>query len=114
MHRLLAALVLMTTASLTWAHAHPLKSSPAANTTVKAPQQVSIDFSEPLEPAFSSLTVSDAKGTAISSQQAAFNDTRRTMSVSLPKLHPGRYRVVWKAVAVDGHRSAGAYDFTVH
>jgi methionine-rich copper-binding protein CopC len=35
------------------------------------------------------------------------------MSVALPDLAPGVYKVQWTAVAADGHRTQGHYNFTV-
>ncbi|MGS0743838.1 copper resistance CopC family protein, partial [Glaciimonas sp. GG7] len=48
-----------------WAHAQPETQSPVAGAIVNAasaPQEVQITFNETLEPAFSSIVVSDAQG----------------------------------------------------
>jgi methionine-rich copper-binding protein CopC len=36
-----------------------------------------------------------------------------TMTVSLPKLAEGKYRVSWRVVAIDTHRTSGTFDFTI-
>ena len=35
------------------------------------------------------------------------------MTVSVPTLPPGTYKVVWSAVAVDTHHTTGTFTFTV-
>ncbi len=35
------------------------------------------------------------------------------LQVSLPKLPPGIYRVMWNVVARDGHRTIGDFTFTI-
>lgn len=58
----LAAALALALSSAAFAHAKPEKSDPPANAAVAAPQAVSIDFTETLEPAFSSIVVVDAAG----------------------------------------------------
>ncbi|AKJ69046.1 copper resistance protein [Pandoraea thiooxydans] len=100
--------------SSAFAHAMPQKEVPAPTTTVAAPQQVSITFDDPLEPAFSTLTLTNAKGQRVTknkSQVAA--DNHKLMTLVLPALSPGRYTAHWAAVALDGHRTHGEYSFRV-
>jgi len=35
------------------------------------------------------------------------------LRLPVPKLHPGRYNVVWKVMSVDTHVSSGGFNFTV-
>lgn len=73
--------------SSAFAHAMPQKEVPAPTTTVAAPQQVSITFDDPLEPAFSTLTLTNAKGQRVTknkSQVAA--DNHKLMTLVLPAL----------------------------
>ena len=59
----LAALVAgLTLAGAAVAHVFPQKQEPGAGATVTSPAQVRVIFDGPLEPAFSSLTVTDASG----------------------------------------------------
>lgn len=61
-----AALLLAAVAPLAFAHAHPKQRSPEAGAPVPAATaSVSIDFDEGLEPAFSSLKVSDAASASV-------------------------------------------------
>ena len=106
-----AALAFSSTA---FAHALPTTREPAPNTTVSAPAQVTIHFSEPLEPAFSKITLTDAQGhEAVSGAAAVDPQDKATLRLALQPLAPGRYTVHWTAVASDGHRTHGDYAFTV-
>ncbi|CAB3779710.1 copper homeostasis periplasmic binding protein CopC [Paraburkholderia fynbosensis] len=106
-----AALVVTSAAS---AHAHLASSEPAANTDAVAPTAVTIHFTEPLEPAFSRITLADASGKA-AAQAASEVDKQdaRVMRLPLPPLSAGRYAVHWIAVATDGHRTQGDFAFNV-
>ncbi len=97
-----------------WAHARPEAQTPAAGAVVSAPQEVRITFDEALEPAFSRLIVSDARGRQVTTAKAEVDAiTHKTMRVALPALPAGEYQVKWVAVANDGHRTQGSYKFTV-
>jgi len=110
----LIGLALLAFTQAAWSHAKPTQRTPAADAVVAAPSEVSIAFSETLEPALSSITVDAADGRAVSAAPAAVDarDGKR-LRVKLPALVPGRYTVKWVAVAVDGHRTEGHYVFTV-
>ena len=97
------------------AHAYPTHQTPAAGATVTTSQKdVVIDFDDGLEPAFSSITVTDSQGkTAASGKAVVDASNRKHMSVGLNPLSPGVYTVAWVAVAADGHRTQGHYTFTV-
>lgn len=104
----------LTVSAAAYAHARPTSYDPAPNAEVSTPSQLTIHFSEPLEPAFSKLTLSDVNGNAAASDDAQVDATdARTMHLALQPLAAGRYTVKWIAVATDGHRTQGAYAFTV-
>jgi methionine-rich copper-binding protein CopC len=104
----------LTFAGSAFAHVFPQKQEPGAGATVAAPQAVTITFDGPLEPAFSTLTVTDARGKQVTQNKASIDPRRPTvMSVALPALANGRYTVHWAAVATDGHRTHGDYAFNV-
>ncbi|WP_396328922.1 copper homeostasis periplasmic binding protein CopC [Burkholderia anthina] len=111
-----AAVVLAATvSSAAFAHAHVAHSDPAANAALAAaPAAVTIDFTEPLEPAFSSIVVVDGDGKTVSNGRANIDAaTAKRMTVPLTALGTGAYTVKWVAVATDGHRTQGAYGFSV-
>ncbi|WP_428983514.1 copper resistance CopC family protein [Paraburkholderia phymatum] len=96
------------------AHVFPQKQEPGAGATVEAPAKVVITFDGPLEPAFSSLTVTDASGKQVNTAKSAVDAQQpRVESVALPALPAGKYNVHWVAVASDGHRTHGDYSFNV-
>jgi copper resistance protein C len=100
---------------LAHAHAYPTHKVPTAGATVPAsPKEVAIDFDDALEPAFSSIAVTDAQGKNVTSGKAVVDaSNNKHMSVGLDALTPGVYTVAWVAVAADGHRTQGHYTFTV-
>ncbi|MEX3985254.1 copper resistance protein CopC [Paraburkholderia sp. EG287A] len=110
-----AAALTLTLAQLAHAHAYPTHQAPAAGSTVPVSQKdVAIDFDDGLEPAFSSISVTDAHGGAVTSGKAVVDQSNiKHMSVSLNPLTPGVYTVSWIAVAADGHRTQGHYTFKV-
>ncbi|MEM5345455.1 copper resistance CopC family protein [Paraburkholderia azotifigens] len=96
------------------AHVFPKKQEPGAGTTVDAPAKVTIAFDGPLEPAFSSLTVTDASGKQVNTAKSTVDAQQPSVaSVALPALAAGKYTVHWVAVASDGHRTHGDYSFNV-
>jgi len=94
------------------AHAFLERASPAAGENVHlSPARIELHFSEMLEGAFSSITVTDAAGRDVSAGPSAASGSE--LSLPLKNLGPGRYRVSWHAVSVDTHRSEGKYNFLV-
>ncbi len=114
MARGFVAALSLTVAQLAHAHAYPTHQAPSAGSTVSTSQKdVAIDFDDGLEPAFSSITVTDAQGKPMTSGKAVVDPSnRKHMSVALGPLTPGEYSVAWVAVAEDGHRTQGHYTFT--
>ncbi|VWD37447.1 copper resistance protein CopC [Burkholderia lata] len=113
--RMTAAALLLAGAQFAHAHAFPTHQMPSAGETVTgSPKTVAIDFDDGLEPAFSSIAVTDAQGHAVTNGKAEVDaSNRKHMSVALSPLTPGVYSVAWVAVALDGHRTQGHYAFTV-
>ncbi|MCX4146277.1 copper resistance protein CopC [Paraburkholderia madseniana] len=105
----------MTVAQFAHAHAYPTHQAPAAGAEVSASQKdVAIDFDDGLEPAFSLITVTDARGKPVTNGKAVVDPSnKKHMSVALNPLTPGDYSVAWVAVAEDGHRTQAHYSFTV-
>jgi methionine-rich copper-binding protein CopC len=106
---------LLAIAPFAFAHAHPKAQSPAPDATVTAPHEVAIDYTEGLEPAFSTLVVVNAQGKPVNTAKSSVDaHDKKHMSVALPQLEPGTYQVEWTAVADDGHRTQGHYMFNVN
>ncbi|KVD37033.1 copper resistance protein CopC [Burkholderia sp. MSMB1072] len=97
------------------AHGKLESAAPAAGSTVDAaPDTVRLTFNEDLEPAFSSVKVSDASGNAVTQDKAKVDASNpRVMTVAMPKLAAGMYTVQWAAMTADAHRTKGTYTFRV-
>lgn len=108
-----ASLVLAPVTAL--AHAHLDRAEPAASTSVTvAPREVTLWFTEAVEPKFSSIVVQDAKGKAVQDGNASgAPDNTAVLKVKLRTLSPGAYKVMWKVLSVDTHRTQGSFSFTV-
>jgi copper resistance protein C len=106
------AAVSLILAGLAHAHAFLDHADPKVGSTIhESPSQVTVWMTEGLEPAFSKLQVFDAKGAEVDNKDTKV--TGSTMTVSLPKLAAGKYRVSWQVVAVNTHRTSGTFDFTI-
>ncbi|HYY28740.1 MAG TPA: copper resistance CopC family protein [Chthoniobacterales bacterium] len=94
------------------AHAFLDHADPKVGSTLhEPPAKVTVWMTENLEPAFSKLQVFDAKRVEVDEKDTKVSGA--TMTVSLPKLPAGTYRVSWQAVATDTHRTSGTFDFTI-
>jgi hypothetical protein len=91
-------------------HAEP----PVGSTMQKAPRSLSLWFTEAIEPAFSTVTVTDAQGHSVTAGKAQVDPhDRKLMHVPVRALGPGSYRVDWHVLSVDTHRTQGNYNLTV-
>ena len=96
------------------AHAFLKTASPAVGSTVsQAPTQVVIDFTEGVEPAFSTIVVQDAQGAQFASGKPHPDGGDTHLAVALKPLPPGTYTVVWHATATDTHKTQGKFNFIV-
>lgn len=95
------------------AHAHAMldRAMPAPGATVHgSPGTVRMWFTEKLEPKFSGATVTGPSGQNVSGRASISGDQ---IIIGLPKLSAGVYRVNWRAVSVDTHRTEGSFTFEV-
>jgi periplasmic copper chaperone A len=100
---------------MAFAHAHLQTASPPADSTVtQSPQEVTITFSEAVEPRFSAIEVAGADGKRIDQGQPHLvaGDGKR-LGVALASLPAGTYTVTWHATSVDTHKTDGSYQFVV-
>ena len=112
-HLLMVAALLLALPAV-FAHTSPVTMMPAADSTISAPENVTIHFSGALEPKFSLITVTDASGHVVNKEASVVSGADgKVMTVALPKLLPGVYTVHWVGVSTDTHRSQGDYKFTV-
>lgn len=110
--------VLVATACLTgqaaFAHAFLDRASPAVGSDVPtSPPALNLTYTEPVEPLFSTVHVTDASGARMDEGKPATQDDGRILSVKLKPLPPGSYTVEWHVTSVDTHKTEGHFTFTV-
>ena len=100
--------------SAVFAHAHLKSETPAADSTVSAPTELRLVFSEGVEAAFTKVTISKDGATVAVKNLATEGSDKKTLVVTpAAPLSAGAYKVEWHAVSVDTHKSEGAYSFKV-
>jgi methionine-rich copper-binding protein CopC len=110
-----ALCVLLTFPSIVLPHAALVKSIPARRAQIfKAPAQIQLWFNEKLEPRFSSVAVIDSKGKRVDRNNVAvgIEDSKR-LFVGVYPLPPGRYKVRFRVLSVDGHVVEDEFPFTI-
>jgi len=108
------ASLLVAAFSATAAHAHAFldHASPLVGGSVAtAPREVTLWFTQSLEPAFSRAEVTDASGARVDQGKAQISGS--TMHVGLRPLAAGTYRVHWHVLSVDTHTTQGSFTFHV-
>ena len=97
------------------AHAFLDHASPAVGSTVPtAPETVTMWFTQELEPAFTTATVTDASGNSVDTGPAQVDPKDPTeLRGALKKLSPGTYTVSWHALSVDTHTTTGHFTFEI-
>jgi methionine-rich copper-binding protein CopC len=108
------ASLLVAAFSATGAHAHAFldHASPLVGGSVAtAPREVTLWFTQSLEPAFSRAEVTDASGARVDQGKAQISGS--TMRVGLRPLAAGTYRVHWHVLSVDTHTTQGSFTFHV-
>jgi copper resistance protein C len=106
--------VLLATAGSAFAHAHLDRAEPRIGSTVaESPQEVVLWFTEKLEPAFSTIEVRNEQGAAVNAGKATVVGDRTQLRVPLRLLPAGTYKVIWRVLSVDTHRTQGDFTFRV-
>jgi methionine-rich copper-binding protein CopC len=88
-------------------HATPLVGS----TVATAPHELSLSFTQNLEPSFSSVQVTNGAGARVDAGKAQISGN--TMRIGLKAVGPGTYHVHWHALSVDTHTTEGNFTFHV-
>jgi methionine-rich copper-binding protein CopC len=97
-----------------FAHAFLDRASPAVGSEVAgSPPALNLTYTEPVEPLFSTVQVTDAAGARVDEGKPAPLDDGRILSVKLKPLPPGVYAVEWHVTSVDTHKTEGHFTFTV-
>jgi copper resistance protein C len=108
---IILCLLLLTTGA---AHAHAFldHAEPRVGNKVAAPpREVTLWFTQKLEQAFSTITVTNAAGQRVDNGKARISGSQ--MSVSLRPGGNGTYHVNWHVLSVDTHTTDGNFTFQV-
>ena len=110
-----AAVALLTTPAILFAHARLVRSTPAANASLASPpDRIALWFSERPELRFTSVQLLDSTGRAIALATPRVDADPAGVSIAISDpLGAGRYTVVWRTAAADGHPSSGKFTFRV-
>ena len=106
--------VMALTTTPVWAHAVLMESTPKMNTTVKGPDvPIKLKFNVRVDGKRSRLELTNPDGstTTLEAPKQTGPDTLESRAAGLK---PGDYKLVWRALASDGHMSKGEVDFTVN
>jgi len=106
------ALVAALCATGAQAHAYLDHASPQVGSTVQtAPSELTLWFTQNLEPAFSTVEVTGPDGARIDEGKPQISGN--TMRIAIKAAGAGAYRVHWHALSVDTHTTEGNFTFTV-
>jgi len=112
---LAVALVALALPASAWAHAALLRTTPSASGTVNvAPSQVTLAYSEPVEPRFAIVSATNAAGRQVTSgEPRSAPGSPQTLVTPLQRVPEGWYLVFWRVISADGHPVRGAFTFAV-
>jgi methionine-rich copper-binding protein CopC len=112
---LIASALIVASVAAAHAHAQLERADPRVGSVVAtAPPVLTLYFSEGVEPAFSSVQVTDAGGRRVDAgkPRVAKGDPRQ-VQVPLRPLGPGQYNVHWRVLSADTHKTEGSFGFEV-
>ncbi|HEY2535071.1 MAG TPA: copper resistance CopC family protein [Xanthobacteraceae bacterium] len=94
------------------AHAFLDHASPRVGSTVPtAPHELTLSFTQNLEPSFSTVQVTGPNGARVDEGRPGVSGN--TMHVGIKTAGPGTYHVHWRALSVDTHTTQGSFTFHV-
>jgi len=94
------------------AHAMLERAEPrVGNKVASPPREVTLWFTQKLETAFSTITVTNAAGERVDTGKTRVNGSQ--MSIAIRASGAGTYRVNWQVLSVDTHRTDGSFTFQV-
>jgi hypothetical protein len=112
--RLAFSILALVASGIAGAHAHAYldHASPLVGSSVGAPREVRMWFTQALEPKFSGAQLRSSAGAVIGSGRVDPADPKE-MVIPVRGLAPGQYKVFWKILSVDTHRTEGSFGFEV-
>ena len=112
---ILFCLLLLLPASRLTAHAFLEHADPPVGGKVHAaPTAVRIWFTEAIKPASSRIEVFDTTGKQVDKKDTrSAGSNQSLLQVSLSRLEPGTFKVVWRVMSADTHVTNGDFKFEV-
>lgn len=111
----LVAAIAISMGSGAQAHAFLDNATPRVGAVVQvAPNTIRIQFTQPIEPAFSHVRLFASNGISVNTGPAATDPSDQTQLIApiVGALPPGHYEVRWDVLSVDTHRTNGHFPFT--
>jgi len=98
-----------------FSHAKSVSSDPAPRSVVsRSPESITVLFNQQLEPAYSTIVVTDNNGKSVTTDNAIVDSTNnKRLTLALPVLTPGKYTVSYKVLSLDGHVVKSTYTFRI-
>ena len=107
-----SVLLMLSAGTAANAHAFLDHAEPRVGRSVpSAPRELTLSYTQNLEPAFSKVEVTDSSGKRVDLGKPSFGGA--VMRVGLKPLSPGSYRVRWRVLSVDTHTTEGSFTFHV-
>ena len=100
---------------LALAHSGLERAEPPVESKLKRPpSEVKLYFTERLEPAYSTIRVTDDHGAEVDRQDSHVDPSNPLLlRATLQPLEHGDYTVIWRVLSVDGHVTEGRFTFRV-
>ncbi len=97
------------------AHAALVKSDPGRRAMLaSSPVKIRLWFNEKLEPAYSTVRLLDGSDSVIATDAAVVEgENPKLISLAIPALKPGSYRVKYRVLSLDGHVVESSFSFTI-
>ncbi|MBV8213869.1 MAG: copper resistance protein CopC [Verrucomicrobia bacterium] len=111
----LTGIALLFSVPTAWANAFLDHTEPAVGSTADSPvTEIKIWFTQNLEPALSQMQLLDRHNRPVTQNQATVDSSDPSLlTLSVPALRPGKYKVYWKVMSVDTHMTVGNFFFSV-
>jgi copper transport protein len=101
--------------AVAFAHASLVRTVPEASRTLNSPPtQLSLTYTEAVEPRFAIVSVTDVDGRQVTAGRPhRAQSDRDTLLTPLRRLPQGWYLVFWRVISADGHPVRGAFTFAI-